>query len=158
MSVEQFGCTPELYDALDHDRVWEHIPGTRPKSPESLAALLTVPERQPLIIRDRGAIVGTSSYLFDPDRSHEVEIGATLLTPSAWGTGVNAQAKHIMVDAAFSAGAEWVLLRTDEHNARSAAAILKLPRAEEIAPVIESQIVRADGTVRTSRRFRIVRP
>jgi RimJ/RimL family protein N-acetyltransferase len=104
VSVEQFGCTPELYDALDHDRVWEHIPGTRPKSPESLAALLTVPERQPLIIRDRGAIVGTSSYLFDPDRSHEVEIGATLLTPSAWGTGVNAQAKHIMVDAAFSAG------------------------------------------------------
>ena len=117
-----------------------------------------MPGRQPLLIRHRGTVVGTSSYLFDEADPAGVEIGATLLAPPVWGTGVNTAAKTLMIDAAFGAGARWVQLRTDERNGRSAAAILKLPGAEEVASRREPQIVRVDGTIRTSRVFRIPAP
>ncbi|MBS9533665.1 peroxiredoxin [Mycobacterium sp. M1] len=63
-----------------------------------------------------------------------------------------------MLAAAFDGGADWVRLRTDERNQRSAAAILKLAGVTELPSRLEPQWIRADGTVRTSRMFAIPRP
>ncbi|MDF0528946.1 GNAT family protein [Tsukamurella sp. 8F] len=147
-----------LFAAIDDDRVWEHLPGPRPQSPAELRERLDGgTNRHTLVISD-GAVVGTSSYILDPDDALGVEIGATMYAPRVWGLGLNARAKGLMLAAAFDAGARWVQLRTDERNGRSAAAILKLPGAVEREPRLEPHIVRRDGTTRTSRVFRIPRP
>lgn len=158
ISVEPLGDMDELFAALNHSEVWEHIPGGSPGSAADLRARLTAPGRQVVVIRNRTGIVGTSSYIALPDAPDAVEIGATLLSPAVWGSGVNSEIKRIMLAAAFAHGARSVRLRTDERNHRSAAAILKLPGATELAPMVEHAVVRADGTVRTSRVFRVVPP
>ncbi|TWS22976.1 GNAT family N-acetyltransferase [Tsukamurella sputi] len=150
----------ELFAALDHEQVWAHIPGPQPTSPTALVSKLSGDStiRQVLVIRAHGRAIGTTSYYLDPLAPQGVEIGATLFTPNAWGSGVNAVVKSAMIDASFEAGAQWVQFRTDERNGRSAAAILKLPGAVELSPRLEPEKIRKDGTVRTSRMFRIPRP
>lgn len=147
-----------LFRVLDYPTIWEHIPGGPPASADALLERLLSPGRQPLAIRRAHALVGTSSYLFDAAEPDGIEIGATLLSPSAWGTGINATAKALMIGAAFAAGAHWVQLRTDERNGRSAAAIMKIPGAVELPARRERNITRPDGSVRTSRVFRIPGP
>ncbi|POX56138.1 N-acetyltransferase [Streptomyces sp. Ru71] len=79
--------------------------------------------------RATGRVVGATGYL-DPrswlseDGLDAVEIGFTWLAASAQGTGVNAEAKLLLLRHAFE---EWdvsrVDLKTDARNARSRAAI-----------------------------------
>ncbi|MEU5220371.1 GNAT family protein [Streptomyces sp. NPDC020807] len=76
-----------------------------------------------------GRVLGTTSF-WDPrlwpdgERLHAVEIGWTWLASSAQGTGVNAEAKYLLLRHAFEVwGAARVDLRTDARNARSRAAI-----------------------------------
>ncbi|MEU3839058.1 GNAT family protein [Streptomyces sp. NPDC028635] len=81
------------------------------------------------VSRATGRVVGTTSY-WDPRswRSEDVldaiEIGFTWLASSAQGTGINAEAKLLLLRHAFE---EWgvarVDLKTDARNARSRAAI-----------------------------------
>ncbi|MEV0982044.1 GNAT family protein [Streptomyces sp. NPDC049915] len=81
------------------------------------------------VSRATGRVVGTTSY-WDPrswrseDRLDAIEIGFTWLAASAQGTGVNAEAKLLLLRHAFE---EWgvarVDLKTDARNARSRAAI-----------------------------------
>ncbi len=149
----------ELFTALDHEQVWAHIPGDRPSTVDDLASRSAASDtRQVFVVSASGSVVGTTSYFHDPADPHGVEIGATLYTPSAWGTGVNTVIKDAMLGAAFAAGAQWVQFRTDERNRRSAAAILKLAGVVEQSPRREPDMIREDGTVRTSRMFRIPRP
>jgi RimJ/RimL family protein N-acetyltransferase len=153
------GDAPGLFAALDYDQVWTYIPGARPRTPDELTARLTkASTQQPLVIRRDGDIVGTSSFHLDPSDPSGVEIGSTLLTPEIWGSGMNTAVKQMMLAAAFGAGAQWVQLRTDERNDRSVAAILKLLGVVEVESRLEPQWIRADGTVRTSRMFRVQRP
>ncbi len=148
-----------LFAVLDHDEVWTHIPGARPRTPAELdARLATGDGRQTTVIRRGIAVVGTSSFYVDPSDPSGVEIGSTLLTPVVWGTGLNTVVKRIMLTAAFGAGAEWVRLRTDERNHRSAAAILKVPGVTETDSRLEPHWIRPDGSTRISRMFRIGRP
>lgn len=76
-----------------------------------------------------GRVVGATAY-WDPrmwpesDRLFAVEIGFTWLAASAQGTGVNTEAKYLLLKHAFE---NWdamrVDLKTDARNARSRAAI-----------------------------------
>ena len=56
----------------------------------------------------------------------------------------------------FRYGAQWVQLRTDERNGRSAVAIRKLGAAD--LGIRQEHLVRRDGTRRQSRIFRLDRP
>ncbi|AWT43405.1 MULTISPECIES: GNAT family N-acetyltransferase [Streptomyces] len=76
-----------------------------------------------------GRVVGATSF-WDPrcwrsdDELDAVEIGFTWLARSAQGTGVNAEAKHLLFRHAFETwGAARVDLKTDARNERSRAAI-----------------------------------
>ncbi|SEQ35784.1 Protein N-acetyltransferase, RimJ/RimL family [Streptomyces sp. yr375] len=91
------------------------------------AAGRVVPYAQ--VSRATGRAVGTTGYC-EPrcwrsdDRLDAVEIGFTWLAASAQGTGVNAEAKLLLLRHAFESwGVSRVDLKTDARNARSRAAI-----------------------------------
>ncbi|QIK62615.1 GNAT family N-acetyltransferase [Leucobacter viscericola] len=146
-----------LFEVLG-ENVWEHIPGGRPADPGALKSwMLAKIDRDPscatwLVFLD-GAVVGTTSHFGVAERDSALEIGASYMGQTTWGTGLNARVKTLMINAARVSGAEWVLFQTDERNARSAQAILKLG-AQPCGSRVES-IVRKDGSRRTSVLFEL---
>ena len=75
-----------------------------------------------------GEPLGSSSYLAPRPIHDGVEIGWTWLTPSAWRTGANVEAKMLMFGFAFEElGCIRVELKTDARNERSRAAMEALP-------------------------------
>ena len=66
------------------------------------------------------------------------------------------EVKRLLLAVIFRHGAEWVQLRTDERNGRSAAAISKLGAAD--LGVRQEHLIRRDGRRRRSRIFRLDRP
>jgi RimJ/RimL family protein N-acetyltransferase len=75
-----------------------------------------------------GEPLGSSSYLAPRPIHDGVEVGATWLTPSAWRTGVNVEAKLLMLGFAFEElGCIRVELKTDARNERSRGAMAALP-------------------------------
>lgn len=73
-----------------------------------------------------GAVIGSTSYFDFAPKNARVEIGSTWYAAEVRGTAVNPEAKYLLLGNAFDAGFNCVALRTDSHNARSRAAILKL--------------------------------
>ena len=77
-------------------------------------------------------LVGHTSYLNARADDRVVEIGNTWLTPSAWGTGANTEAKYLLLRHAFEAeGFHRVEFKTDATNARARAALAALPSTFE---------------------------
>jgi len=75
-----------------------------------------------------GEPLGSSSYLAPRPIHDGIEIGNTWLTPSAWGSGANVEAKLLMLAFAFEdLGCMRVELKTDARNERSRAAMEALP-------------------------------
>jgi RimJ/RimL family protein N-acetyltransferase len=73
-------------------------------------------------------LVGSSRYMNVRPADRVVEIGWTWLHPSAWGSGLNVEAKLLMFGHAFDAlGCVRVELKTDARNARSRGAMEALP-------------------------------
>ncbi|HEY1356011.1 MAG TPA: GNAT family N-acetyltransferase [Solirubrobacterales bacterium] len=85
----------------------------------------------PFAIRSRGdggAPIGSSRYLNVRRWDRVAEIGWTWLTPSAWRTGANVEAKLLMMGRAFEdLGCVRVEFKTDSRNERSRAALAALP-------------------------------
>jgi RimJ/RimL family protein N-acetyltransferase len=75
-----------------------------------------------------GEPLGSSSYLAPRPIHDGVEIGNTWLTPAAWRTGANVEAKLLMLGFAFAdLGCMRVELKTDARNERSRGAMEALP-------------------------------
>jgi N-acetyltransferase len=150
----------ELFESLADERVWEHM--SRPAPPDAAAldeiirSRLADGNRATFTVRQGGRAVGITSVLFDPHDPAGAEVGGTLLGPGVWGTGVNSEVKRLLLAAIFHRGAQWVQLRTDERNGRSAAAIRKLGATD--LGIRQEHLVRRDGTRRESRIFRLDRP
>jgi N-acetyltransferase len=90
------------------------------------------------------------------DRPDVTEIGHTWLAPSAQRTGINTEAKYLMLRHAFEVwDVHVVRLRTDRRNQRSWAAIERLGARFE--GVRRADRPGADGTVRDSAFFSISR-
>lgn len=150
----------ELFGSLADERVWEYMSRASPADAaaldEVIRSRLADGYRATFTIRRNGRAVGITSVLFDPDDPAGVEVGGTLLAPGVWGTGVNTEVKRLLLAVIFRHGAQWVQLRTDERNGRSAAAIRKLGATE--LGIRSEHLVRRDGTRRRSRIFRLDRP
>jgi len=150
----------ELFGPLADERVWEHMSRASPADAaaldEVIRARLADGDRVTFTVRHGGRAVGITSVVFDPRDPAGAEIGGTLLDPGVWGTGVNTEAKRLLLAVIFGHGARWVQLRTDERNGRSAAAIRKLGAAD--LGTRQEDLTRRDGTRRTSRIFRLGRP
>jgi RimJ/RimL family protein N-acetyltransferase len=133
--------TDDLFAALDHEDVWRHLPRRRPTTvgdyrqivQAGLAAMYRG-ERVIWVQRSTvtGEVIGTTAY-YDIDPANRwLAIGWTQLGRSWWGTGVNAQAKLLLLSRAFEElGAVRVAWHTDVRNERSRAAITALGAVPE---------------------------
>jgi len=150
----------ELFESLADERVWEHmsraVPADAAALDEVIRSGLAGDDRETFTVRQGGRAVGITSVLFDLHDPAGAEVGGTLLDPGIWGTGVNPEVKRLLLAVIFHHGAQWVQLRTDERNLRSAAAIRKLGATD--LGIRQEHFVRRDGTPRRSRIFRINRP
>lgn len=78
--------------------------------------------------RSTGSAIGSTSFHDFYPQDLVVEIGATWLTPSAWGSGANVEAKLLMLGHAFETlGCVRVEFKTDARNERSRAALAAIP-------------------------------
>lgn len=86
------------------------------------------------VTRDRrgGDVVGSTRYLNLRPADRALEVGWTWLNPSAWRSGINVEAKLLLLAHAFDRlGCVRVELKTDARNERSRAAMAAIPAAFE---------------------------
>lgn len=152
-----------LYAAARHREIWEWFP-LDPAPDRDAFAGWSAQWREELERREvvrfatldarSGTAIGSTSYLNLEPRNCGVEIGWTWLAPAAWETGINADAKLLMLRQAFAAGAIRVALMTDEHNARSRRAIAAIPAQFE--GVLRDHRILASGRRRSSAVYSVL--
>lgn len=100
-------------------------------------------------------VVGTTRF-WKIDRSNrKLEIGHTWIAASWQRTGVNTEAKRLMLSYAFEQlGCVRVQFTTDERNERSRTAILRLGATQE--GILRHERIMPDGWKRNSVRFSII--
>lgn len=133
--------TAELLQAADHDAIWAYLDEPTPRTPADITALIddahqdqTRDTRLPFAIIDArtGRAIGSTSYIDIRPHDRGLEIGWTWLTPETWGSGINIEAKYLLLRHAFrELGAIRVALKTDLRNVRSQRAILTLGATTE---------------------------
>ena len=120
-----------LWEASRDPRTWRWLPipqpSTRPELDawveDALRTAATGAEIPFATIRTE-RVVGSTRFLALRPEHASVEIGWTWLDPSAWGAGVNVEAKLLMLRHAFEAwGCRRVELKTDARNERSRGAM-----------------------------------
>jgi len=126
----------ELWEAAQDERIWEwlaHLGEDRDLFDRwfELSLEATAEDREGVFAIRRRAddtVVGSSRFMAVRRPDRVVEIGWTWFNPSAWRTGVNLEAKLLMLGYAFE-GLDCVRveLKTDARNERSRNAIAALP-------------------------------
>ncbi|MGV2288603.1 GNAT family N-acetyltransferase [Trinickia sp. YCB016] len=108
-----------------------------------------------IVRRDTGQVAGTTRF-WKIDRDHrKMEIGSTWLAASAQRTGINTEAKYLLLTYAFETMmAVRVQFTTDEENAKSRAAILGIGAKQE--GIVRNERIMPDGRKRNSVRFSII--
>ena len=105
--------------------------------------------------RSSGQIAGTTRYMNVDFANRKVEIGSTWIAPKWQRTGVNTEAKYLMLCHAFEV---WkclrVELKTDSLNQRSRTAILRLGAKEE--GILRKHMVTWNGRQRDSVYFSVL--
>ena len=151
-------CAVGLEEAL-----WRWIP-TPVRTPEEMSAYIaTALEEQArgvslpfvLIEKSCGRAIGSTRY-GNIDRSHHrVEIGWTWVAPAWQRTGVNTEAKYLLLRHAFETlGCMRVELKTDSLNEKSRNAILRIGAREE--GTFRNHMITSSGRIRHTVYFSIV--
>ena len=144
--------------AADSDEVFAHTRPARPRDAAEAAAqveqALATPGRLAFAQLDAasGEFLGTTSYYDVDPANRTLAIGSTWLASRAQRTGVNREAKLLLLTRAFEElGAVRVVWHTDERNERSRRAIAALGAVEE--GHLRKHRLRRDGTWRTTVQF-----
>lgn len=107
-----------------------------------------------ILLRATGEPVGSSRYLTLRPEHRGLEIGHTWHASSVWGTGVNVEAKLLLLEHAFERlGCIRVEFKTEARNERSRAALLALPATFE--GIFRKHMVVRDGEIRDSAFYAI---
>jgi N-acetyltransferase len=107
-----------------------------------------------ILSRASGEPVGSSRYLTLRPEHRGLEIGHTWHASSVWGTGVNVEAKLLLLEHAFEhLECMRVEFKTDARNERSRAALLALPARFE--GIFRKHMVVRDGELRDSAFYAI---
>ncbi len=100
-------------------------------------------------------VVGSTRFLALRPEHRSLEIGWTWLDPVAWRTGINVEAKLLMLEDAFERlGCHRVELKTDARNERSRAAMEALPAQFE--GIHRKHMIVRDGERRDSAWYSIL--
>lgn len=111
----------------------------------------------PFAVRDRptGRVVGATTFINLDTANRRAEIGATFLAKSSQRSGINTEAKLLMLSHAFEA---WqciaVEFRTHWHNLQSRTAIAALGAKQD--GVLRNHSVGRDGTLRDTVVFSVI--
>jgi RimJ/RimL family protein N-acetyltransferase len=101
-----------------------------------------------------GKAIGSSRYMNIDMPNRRVEIGATWIAPAWQRTGINTEAKYLMMRHAFEVlGCNRVELKTDALNERSRNAILRIGAKQE--GIFRKHVVCHDGRIRDSVYFSV---
>ena len=107
------------------------------------------------IERRTGRIVGSTRYLTLRPEHRGLEIGHTWLASALWGTGVNVEAKLLMLGHAFDRlGCMRVEFKTDARNERSRGALAALPAQFE--GIFRRHMIVRDGEARDSAYYSVI--
>lgn len=143
-----------LLAAADHDEVFRWLPVRRPADVGQMRALVgEILSREPAqltwtqTVTATGEVAGfTTFYDIDPAQ-RAVAIGWTWLGRRFWRTGVNTEAKLLLMSRAFDdLDCVRVVWHTDVNNLRSQAAITRLGASRE--GVLRKHKRRPDGSWR----------
>ncbi len=154
---------PGLRTAAADDRVWSFMRtvATEPDAfhewfDEALAAADAGLEAPFCIVRrgdDRP--IGSSRYLALRPTDRVLEIGYSWVTPAAWGSGANTDAKLLLLTHAFERlGCLRVEFKTDARNERSRAALAAIPATFE--GVFRKHMLVRDGERRDSAWYSVI--
>ena len=131
----------ELWEASRDPRVWRWLPIIQPQTRDEWQAWMDdafhrVADGLDLafatVLVSTGHTVGSTRFLALRPEHGSLEIGWTWLTPAAWGTGANAEAKLLQLEYAFDVlGCRRVEFKTDALNERARPALAGLPAAFE---------------------------
>jgi N-acetyltransferase len=153
-----------LWEASRDPRTWRWLSVLQPQTPEELRAFLDGAlanadaglELPFATVRGSdGRVVGSTRFLTLRPEHRSIEIGWTWLAPETWGTGVNVEAKLLMLGDAFERlGCRRVELKTDALNERSRRAMEALPA--EFEGVHRRHMLVRDGENRDSAWYSIV--
>ena len=116
-----------LWEASRDPRAWTWLSLAQPATRAELEAFVDVAlagaasgAELPLVTISHKRVVGSTRFLALRPEHGSVEIGWTWLQPSVWSTGVNVEAKLLMLRHAFELwGCRRVELKTDARNERS---------------------------------------
>lgn len=138
---------------------YTHIPTPQglPAEIERRLALLDAGSMLPFTIRrnDTGDAVGMTTFMNLDAANRRLEIGSTWLTPSAQRTGINTEAKLLLLGHAFEVlDCIAVEFRTHWHNLQSRRAIAELGAKQD--GVLRSHSIGTDGALRDTVVFSII--
>jgi uncharacterized protein len=146
----------DLYSAIGDDEAYRFLTLSRPRSAAELTGQVAEAlrmaeqgERVPYVQRSAvtGEVIGTTSYYAVDETQRSIAIGWTVLGRRWWRTGVNTEAKLLLLGRAFDdLGAVRVEWHTDLRNERSQRAIERLGAVRE--GVLRRHKRRADGSWR----------
>ena len=115
-----------LWEASRDPQIWRWLPILQPSTREEMSDWLNAAlEREaagaeiPFATarRSDGVVIGSTRFLALRPEHGVVEIGWTWLSPDAWGTGANQDAKRLQLQQAFDTwGCRRVELKTDALN------------------------------------------
>ena len=113
----------------------------------------------PFVVIDRstGRPCGSTRFWKIDRPNRKLEIGHSWLSRSSQRSGINTEAKYLLLTHAFEAMAcVRVQFTTDERNAASRAAILRIGARQE--GIVRHERIMPDGRKRNSVRFSIIDP
>jgi RimJ/RimL family protein N-acetyltransferase len=115
-----------LREAAADERIWTWMLTTDPEI--WLEHTLGSDVMQPFAVLRNGEVVGSTSYMSLAPEHRRLEIGNTWMSPSAWNTGANVEAKYLLLRHAFEVvGCRRVEFKTDAKNERARRALAALP-------------------------------
>lgn len=154
---------PQLWEAAQDERIWEvaHVRiSTRDDFARWMNDALDGQARRlaaPFVTVDAasGRVLGSTRFASLRPEHRSLEIGWTWLHPSGWGTGVNVEAKLLMLTRAFEElGCLRVEFKTDASNDRSRAALAALPAQFE--GIHRKHMIVRDGERRDSAWYSVL--
>ena len=154
---------PALLRAAQDGQLWQsrvtNIPG--PDTVDQYLATALAGRQAGIVMpyaivqRATGAIVGSTRFWKIDRLNRKLEIGHTWLAASVQRTGINTEAKLLLLTHAFETmHAVRVQFTTDELNEQSRAAILRLGAVQE--GIVRHERIMPDGRKRNSVRFSMI--
>jgi len=159
----QLAHAPDLLDAAADGQLWNMtltvVPG--PETIDAYIATALAGQQagtvMPFVIveRDSGRLLGSTRFWKIDRDNRKLEIGHTWLRASVQRSGVNTEAKYLLLAYAFEQmGCVRVQFTTDELNEKSRAAILRIGAKQE--GIVRHERIMPDGRKRNSVRFSLI--